>query len=96
MFSVYWFKQDRKACRRALSQRRSISRRIRSPSILTACGWPALSRCAARGARYRMLHQRISVFTALPLRSLDQLSLQARLREIGLMSGATAKAVEPS
>ncbi len=32
---------------------------------------------------YRMLHRRIAVFTALPLRSLDQLSLQRRLREIG-------------
>src|SRR5258707_9991522 len=28
---------------------------------------------------YRMLHQRIAIFTALPIRSLDQLSLQARL-----------------
>src|SRR5215467_13709747 len=32
---------------------------------------------------YRMLHQRIGVFTALLIRSLDQLSLQQRLREIG-------------
>jgi len=45
---------------------------------------------------YRMLHQRIGVFTALPIRSLDQLSLQQRLREIGRMDGATAKAKEPS
>jgi arsenate reductase len=36
-----------------------------------------------------MLHQRIGVFTALPLRSLDRLSLQAKLREIGRMAGAT-------
>jgi len=43
-----------------------------------------------------MLHQRIGVFTALPIRSLDQLSLQQRLREIGLMGGATAKAKEPT
>jgi arsenate reductase len=34
---------------------------------------------------YRMLHQRISIFTALPLRSLDQLSLQNKLTEIGRM-----------
>jgi len=45
---------------------------------------------------HRMLHQRIGVFTALPIRSLDQLSLQQRLREIGRMDGATAKAKEPS
>ena len=44
---------------------------------------------------YRMLHQRIGVFTALPIRSLDQLSLQQRLKEIGKMEGATAKAKEP-
>ena len=34
---------------------------------------------------YRMLHQRIALFTALPIRSLDQLSLQRRLKEIGRM-----------
>jgi arsenate reductase len=45
---------------------------------------------------YRMLRQRIGVFTALPIRSLDQLSLQQRLKEIGRMDGATAKAKEPS
>ncbi len=41
---------------------------------------------------YRMLHQRIAIFTALPIRSLDQLSLQNRLTEIGRLDGATAKA----
>lgn len=45
---------------------------------------------------YRMLNQRIGVFTALPLRSLDQLSLQRKLREIGRMAGATAKEAEPT
>jgi arsenate reductase (thioredoxin) len=40
---------------------------------------------------YRMLHRRIAIFTALPIRSLDQLSLQRRLDEIG-QQGATAKA----
>jgi arsenate reductase len=43
---------------------------------------------------YRMLHQRIGVFTALPLRSLDQLSLRAKLKEIGRMADATAKTAE--
>jgi arsenate reductase (thioredoxin) len=32
---------------------------------------------------YRMLTNRISVFTSLPLRSLDRLTLQRRLQEIG-------------
>ena len=38
---------------------------------------------------YRMLHQRISAFAALPIGSLDRMSLQHRLREIGQMDGAT-------
>ena len=41
---------------------------------------------------YRMLNQRIGIFTSLPLRSLDQISLQRKLREIGRLEGATAKA----
>ncbi len=32
---------------------------------------------------YRMLNNRISIFVSLPLRSLDRLTLQGRLREIG-------------
>jgi arsenate reductase (thioredoxin) len=44
---------------------------------------------------YRMLRQRIGVFTALPLRALDQLSLQAKLKEIGHMAGAPVKTTEP-
>ena len=39
---------------------------------------------------YRLLHQRIGIFTALPLRSLDQLTMQGRLREIGRIEGSTA------
>ncbi len=42
-----------------------------------------------------MLYQRIGVFTALPIRSLDQLSLQSKLKEIGRMGG-TAQATEPT
>jgi arsenate reductase len=45
---------------------------------------------------YRMLERRIGIFVALPIRSLDQLTLQKRLREIGRQEGATAKAVEPT
>jgi protein-tyrosine-phosphatase len=40
---------------------------------------------------YRMLNQRISIFVSLPLRSLDMLTLQKRLDDIG-----RARAVEPS
>ena len=38
---------------------------------------------------YRLLNGRIGIFTALPMRSLDRLTLNARLREIGEMEGAT-------
>jgi protein-tyrosine-phosphatase len=58
-------------------------------------GTPAEIALAFKDA-YRMLHQRIAIFTALPIRSLDQLSLQARLKEIGRMEGATAKSTEPT
>lgn len=64
------------------------------PDPAEARGTPAEVALAFKDA-YRMLHQRIAVFAALPLRSLDQLSLQTKLKEIGRMAGATAKAVEP-
>ena len=57
-------------------------------------GTPAEIGLAFKDA-YRMLFQRIGAFTALPIRSLDQLSLQNRLKDIGRMQGATAKAHEP-
>ena len=41
---------------------------------------------------YRMLNNRISIFVNLPLGSLDQLSLQRRLDEIGKSRPATASA----
>jgi arsenate reductase len=65
------------------------------PDPAQATGSPAEIALAFKDA-YRMLHQRIGIFTALPLRSLDQLSLQRRLQDIGRMQGATAKAPEPS
>jgi protein-tyrosine-phosphatase len=40
---------------------------------------------------YRMLNQRIGIFASLPIASLDKLTLQSRLREIGVL-GTTAKA----
>jgi protein-tyrosine-phosphatase len=63
------------------------------PDPAEATGTPAEVALAFKDA-YRMLHQRIAVFTALPIRSLDQLTLQGRLHEIGLMDGSTAKATE--
>ncbi len=60
------------------------------PDPAEAKGTPAEIALAFRDA-YRMLHQRIGIFTALPLRSLDQLSLQKKLTEIG----RTPKAPEP-
>jgi len=45
---------------------------------------------------YRMLNQRIGIFTSLPLRSLDRLSLQKKLGEIGRVTGAAVKAAEPT
>ena len=42
------------------------------------------------------IFQRIGIFIALPLRSLDRLSLQNKLRDIGHMEGSTAKATEAS
>ena len=40
---------------------------------------------------YRMLFQRIGIFTALPIRSLDNLSLQTKLKEIGRVADAVTK-----
>jgi arsenate reductase len=37
----------------------------------------------------RYLKNRISIFVNLPIRSLDRLSLTAKLREIGTLEGAT-------
>ena len=42
-----------------------------------------------------MLSQRIGVFAALPLRSLDRMSLQAKLKDIGRLESATVPVKEP-
>jgi arsenate reductase len=65
------------------------------PDPAEAQGSPAEIALAFKDA-YRMLNQRIGIFTSLPLRSLDQLSLQQQLREIGRLEGATAKASAPT
>ena len=40
----------------------------------------------------RMLTNRINIFVSLPMTSLDRLTLQKKLRDIGLTEGATASA----
>ena len=64
------------------------------PDPAEARGTPAEVALAFKDA-YRMLERRLSIFVSLPLGSLDQLSLQSKLREIGRM-GATVKAAEPT
>jgi protein-tyrosine-phosphatase len=61
------------------------------PDPAEAQGTPAEVALAFKDS-YRMLNQRIGIFVALPIHSLDQLSLQRRLQDIGRMEGATAKA----
>src|SRR5712692_5029138 len=63
------------------------------PDPAAAVGSPAEIALAFKDA-YRMLHQRVAAFTALPIRSLDEPTLRAKLTEIGRMEGATAKAAE--
>lgn len=46
----------------------------------------------AFAAAYRMLNQRIGIFAALPIASLDRLTLAGKLKEIGRSQGATEKA----
>jgi arsenate reductase (thioredoxin) len=65
------------------------------PDPAAATGTPAEVALAFKDA-YRMLFQRIEVFTALPLRSLDQFMLQDKLKEIGHLSDGAAKPSEPT
>ncbi len=44
---------------------------------------------------YRMLYNRISIFVSLPLTSLDRLSLQRRLDEIGRGGGSQSETAPP-
>lgn len=57
------------------------------PDPAEATGTPA-EIAVAFGEACRQLHNRINAFAALPIESLDRLSLQARLREIGEASDA--------
>jgi protein-tyrosine-phosphatase len=65
------------------------------PDPAAAIGNPAELALAFKDA-YRLLHQRIGVFAALPLRSLDQITLQNKLKEIGRVKAATAKTADPA
>lgn len=65
------------------------------PDPAAAKGTPAEIALAFKDS-YRMLNQRIGIFTALPLRALDRLTLQNRLKQIGRMQDATAKAAAPT
>jgi len=51
----------------------------------------ATTKRAAFAEAYRMLHNRIGIFVNLPMRSLDRLSLQRRLDEIGAAQAQRAK-----
>ncbi len=58
------------------------------PDPAEATGTPAEIAMAFREA-YRLLNQRIAIFIALPIRSLDELALRNKLKDIGEMEGAT-------
>lgn len=45
---------------------------------------------------FRYLKNRICAFTSLPIRSLDKLTLNAKLREIGRMGGSTSESAKAS
>jgi protein-tyrosine-phosphatase len=63
------------------------------PDPAEATGTPAEIALAFKDA-YRLLNQRIGIFTVLPLLSLNKLALQNKLNEIGQMEGSTSKAAE--
>ncbi len=44
---------------------------------------------AAFNLAFRYLKNRITIFISLPIKSLDKLSLNAKLREIGALEGAS-------
>ena len=64
------------------------------PDPAAAIGSAAQVSLAFKDA-YRMLSQRIGIFAALPLRSLDRMSLQAKLKDIGRSESATVPVKEP-
>jgi arsenate reductase len=63
------------------------------PDPAEATGTPAEVSLAFKDA-YQLLNQRIGTFVPLPLHSLSKLVIESKLREIGRMEGATARATE--
>jgi arsenate reductase len=59
------------------------------PDPAAATGTPAEIALAFKDA-YRLLNQRISTFTALPLSKIDKMALGSKLRAIGQLDGSTA------
>jgi hypothetical protein len=57
-------------------------------AALSVAGF-ALEKERAFAQAFRYLRNRITAFIALPIRSLDELSLTTRLKEIGRMEGAS-------
>jgi arsenate reductase len=55
-----------------------------------------LEKEAAFNQAFRFLKNRISAFISLPLKSIDQLALGTRLREIGAMEGSTSSPAKAS
>jgi arsenate reductase len=63
------------------------------PDPAEATGTPAEIALAFKDA-YRLLNQRISIFTALPLHSLKELAMREKLDQIGQLDGSTARPTE--
>jgi hypothetical protein len=63
------------------------------PDPAAAVGSEAQVRLAFADA-FRMLNNRIEIFVNLPMKSVDQLSLQRRLDEIGRMGDVSARTAE--
>jgi arsenate reductase (thioredoxin) len=59
---------------------------IEDPAAVEGIG---IEKERAFNTAFRYLKNRISVFTSLPIRSLDRMTLNARLRDIGRLEGAT-------
>lgn len=57
-----------------------------------AVGGSDIEKQAAFNDAFRFLRNRIGAFVNLPLKSIDSMSLGARLRDIGRMEGSTGKA----
>jgi arsenate reductase len=55
---------------------------------------PEFRRRAAFEDAYRFMRNRIEAFISLPLASIDQMALAARLKGIGAMNGSTVRAAQ--